>query len=131
MKKLTLFLFMLIVAIAFGQQAIAQQKRYAFGERTAVTLTSATAIAINPAHTQTIYTLAADTNVTFTIGSGAKSIIGDMVILRLKANTRNRTFTFSGSIVGTADTLSTGKSKLYLFLFTGSKYEQLSEVQID
>lgn len=129
MKKAIFIL--LIGFLALALQANAQQKRYAFGERTAITLSSSTAIALAPVHTQTIYTLAADTNVTFTIGTGAKSIIGDMVILRLKANTRNRTFTFSGSIVGTADTLSTGKSKLFLFLFTGSKYEQLSEVQID
>lgn len=130
MRKFIVSLILVLVAtIAFTPRAEAQ--KYSFGDRTSVSLTSATAIALAPASTMTVYTLEADTNVAFTISTSAKSIIGDMVVLKLKALTLNRTFTFSGNIVVTSDTLTASKTKLFLFIYTGSKYEQLSEVQID
>ena len=130
MIKFVKFLIIALLVTVCIQESQAQ-KNYSFGSRTAVTLTSTTAIALTPVTTLTVYQLEADTNITFTISSSAKSIIGDMLILRIKALTSNRVMTFSGSIVGTADTITSAKTKTFIFMYTGSKYEQLSEVQID
>jgi len=122
MKKFTTILLSLVVLLAVSITANAQSQ-YKFNYRVGTALTSATAIALTPVNTMTVYTLAADTNVTFTaVVTGA--VIGDQVIIKVLGNTRTRTLTWSTGLNAMAtDTVHHGNATIYSFIYTGTKYD--------
>ena len=109
---------------------IAPVKTYVFGGRTSVALTSALTISLSPPATMTIYTLTADTNVTFTAAT-THSEIGDMIVLKVKGNTRNRTMVFSTNLKSVTDIITATKTMMYEFIYTGAAYCLVAKAATD
>lgn len=101
---------------------VSAQKQYGFGAKVApVTVASALTVSVTPAASFSQFEIAADTNITVNVVS-TKSLPGDLVSFKIKANTRNRTITWGTGIESTAPTISTGKTVTYLFLWNGTNY---------
>lgn len=106
-------------------------EKYAYGFRKAVTLTSSTAITVSPGnYTLTFANLAIDTaaaiNATVT-----NSIVGDRIILKATADASNRTIDFTGNMVAVDDSVVANKTKVFEFIYDGTRFIQLSEMQTD
>lgn len=126
MKK---FIFILAILAIVAQVSVAQ-KKYATGYRTTIALSSATTISLTPQVTQTTYTLAADTNVTFS-ATTTKSVPGDILYFKVKANTRARVMVWGSNIDSPNDTVASGKTVTFGFLYVGSSYLKLSRGSTD
>jgi hypothetical protein len=125
-KLIVLLTICLLVAIATGSAEA--QKQYAFGSRTSSTLSSATTLSITPANTLTLYTLAADTSITFNAIT-SKALPGDKLVFKITANRVNRIFVFGNYLNAKNDTIVATKIKLYEFIFTGQDYDLLTKQQ--
>jgi len=121
MKKYIVFL--LCMAIGFAVQTIGQ-KAYKFGDKTQSALTSALTISITPASSLTLYTLTADTNVTFNAVT-TYAVPADLLIFRIKGNTRQRVLTWGTALDGLNDTIATNKTWTYSFIWDGTAYKKL------
>lgn len=107
------------------------QRLYAFENRTAIALTSGVAITLIPQHTLTVYTLVADTNVTFSADT-SHAIPGDMFVLKVKGNTRTRTMTFSTNLYSPTDSITAGKTVMYEFIWIpGYGYRLIAKAATD
>jgi len=126
MKKI----FLIIMLVGLMSLASVAQKQYTFGYRVGSTLTSATAIAVTPVNTLNIYKLDADTGVTFT-AVVTKAVVGDRIVLQVKANTSNRPMAFSTGLVGAVDTIPATKTVMYEFIYTGTYYYNTGKRQVD
>lgn len=126
MKKI-LLIVMLIGLFAAQSEA---QKQYKFGTRTSVELSSAVAVTITPVNTLTVYTIEADTNVTFN-AVVTKSVIGDRIIISATADASARTMSFGTSMNGANDTITATKTMTYEFIYTGSTFDIVSKLQSD
>lgn len=121
MKKIFVFALSLLLFAAIGNQLQAQ-KQYAFGHKTApVTVASALTVSVTPYASLSQYEIAADTNVTINVVT-TKSLPGDMITFKIKANTRNRTIVFGTAIESTSPTITATKTITYLFLWNGTNY---------
>lgn len=128
MRKLFAAL-MLVVLLAFADTAIAQ-KQYAYVGRQTATLTSATTIAITPKATLMVYTLAAAHAPTIN-ATTTYAVPGDVVALKITASAANRIVTFGTNLNAVTDTIASGKTKMYQFMYTGSAYDLISSAATD
>jgi hypothetical protein len=124
MKPIKLFFSILVLLIFIVTPQVKAQKRYPFGERVTSALTSATTISVTPNATLELYTLAADTNVTFNALT-TYSVMADQVVFRIKGNTRQRIIIWGTNIDGLNDTIATGKTWTYSFMWDGTAYKKL------
>lgn len=125
MKKLFSILLIATFLVATAVKADAQSA-YKYNYRVAVPLTSAIAIALTPVTTEVVYTLVADTNVTFT-ATTTGAVIGDELVLKIQGHTRTRTITWSTNLNAMAsDTIHHGNATIYNFIYTGTKYDLYS-----
>lgn len=95
-----------------------------------VSLTSAATIALAPCNTMTIYTLTAAHAATFNVTT-TTSKAGDRLILKATGDSSNRVFTFGTHLTAVTDSVLATKTKLWEFVFDGTDYLQVSEVQVD
>jgi hypothetical protein len=95
-----------------------------------VALTSGATIALAPANTLTLYTLSAAHTATFN-ATVTLCKTGDRVILKAIADGTNRVFTFNTNMTAVTDSVVATKTKLWEFIFDGTKLIQVGEVQID
>jgi hypothetical protein len=126
MKKI---LFLIAFTVLLSATSMAQ-KNYSFGYRQSSTINSDTTISLTPVVTQTIYLLVADTNVTF-VANPAKAVVGDELIIQAKANTRDRVLVFGTNLTSVNDTIPSGKTRMYRFVWTGSVYMITGLIQTD
>ncbi len=118
MKKLII----LCIIVMLTATVASAQKQYGFGYKVApVTKPSALAVSVTPYSSFTQYEIAADTNITITVVV-TKSLPGDLLSFKIKANTRNRTITFGNGIKSVAPTITGGKTVTYLFIYNGTNY---------
>ena len=105
--------------------------KYGYGFRKAVTLTSDTLITISPQNmTLTFATLAMDTSVVMN-AIITRSIIGDQIVLKATADGTNRMIDFTGNMIAVNDSVVANKTKVFQFIYDGSRFIQLSEIQTD
>jgi len=128
MKRIITF-FIVLTALLVSTQVEAQ-KKYAFGSRTGETLTSAVAVSVTPAATLTVYTVSADTNITWSVDN-SYAVIGDRLVLAISADASNRVMTFGTNITATTDSVLANKTKLFEYIYTGSTYHCLGKLQAD
>jgi len=121
-------ILMCVVSGAF-QQAQAQ-KRYAFGDRTKIALTSALTVSVSPAATLSLYTLTADTNVTFNAVT-TYAVTADQIVFRIKGNTRQRIIAWGTNLDSPNDTIATNKTWTYSFIWDGAAYKKLCKAATD
>lgn len=120
-----------VLSLPLSSSPLPAADKYAYGFRKAVTLTSSTAITVSPGnYTLTFAALAIDTaaaiNATVT-----NSIVGDRIILKATADASNRTIDFTGNMVAVDDSVLATKTKVFEFIYDGTRFIQLSEIQID
>jgi len=72
----------------------------------------------------TLYTLTADTNVTFNAVT-TYAVPADLLIFRIKGNTRQRVLTWGTALDGLNDTIATNKTWTYSFIWDGTAYKKL------
>lgn len=129
LKVLFLTLFVGLLAMA----ATAPRDKFAYGKRQAVTLSieSDSLVVVSPNNlTLTYATLAADTS--FTVDVNVKnSIVGDRLILHVTADATNRAITWGENITAVNDSVLAGKTKLFEFIYNGSGFFQIAEMQVD
>lgn len=124
MKK---FVFLLAVLLLTSVSLTATaQKQYQMGFKTQTALTSATAISVTPENTVTLFTLAADTNITFSAVT-SYAVPADFILFRIKGNTRQRILTWGTNLDGLNDTIATGKTWMYMFIWDGTAYKKVSK----
>jgi len=126
MKKGLLLIAILLITLA----NIADAQQYQYGYRTSQTLTSAVAIEVSPAATLTVYTVAADTNITYS-ADVSQAVIGDKIVLQVTADASNRIQAFGDNLVAVNDTITANKTVLYEFIYTGTAYYMLGKLQAD
>ena len=117
-------MLLLVLAVFVTAPQAQAQRRYPFGERAATALTSATTISVTPDATLSLYTLAADTNVTFNALT-TQSVMADQVIFRIKGNTRQRIMVWGTNIDGLNDTIAINKTWTFSFIWDGTAYKKL------
>ena len=121
MKKIIL-LSVTFLLVAFMCTTAEAQKKYSYGGKTApVTIASALAVSVTPYASLSLFEISADTNVTVNVVT-TRSLPGDLVTFKIKANTRNRTITWGTAIESTSPTINTGKTATYLFVWNGTNY---------
>lgn len=132
LKILGALLFLVFTALLFQSADTASGDKYRYGFRESVTLTCADTVEIEPNNlTLTYATMAADTNVVFNANAD-NSIVGDRVVLQITADTvSTRQFTFNSNITALADSVESGKTKLFEFIYNGTAFYQVSELQVD
>lgn len=119
-KFIAIAITMLLVTCTVTQ--VEAQKQYKFGSKVApVTVASALAVSVTPYASFSQYELSADTNITVNVVT-TKSLPGDLLTFKVKANTANRTITWGTAIQSTASTVNTGKTATYLFIWNGTNY---------
>ncbi len=105
--------------------------KYKFGNRSSVMLNCDPVVAVNPGNlTLTYAVMAMDTNAVINV-STSKSILGDRITFECTALTRNRRITFNDNITAITDSVLTGKTKVFEFVFNGTDFVQASEIQIN
>jgi hypothetical protein len=102
------------------------QRLYAFGNRTAVTLTSSDTIILTPKNTLTVYSLMANSGVVFN-AQAAYAIIGDRILLKVMDTTSTRQLKFGTNFEAANDSVTDGYTKIFEFLWTGDKYFLISK----
>jgi len=130
MKKIILFSFIFAFMASIATEKAQCQYKYPFGSRVSSALTSATTISVTPAATLTLYTLAADTNVTFN-AVVSSAVVTDMVVFRVKGNTRTRHLTWGLNMDALSDSIATGKTWTYTFIWDGTAYKMLGKIITD
>lgn len=121
MKKFIL-LSVTLMLLAFMATNAEAQKKYPYGGKTApVTIASAAAVSVTPYASLSQYEIAADHNITIDVVT-SKSLPGDIMSFKIKANTSNRTITWGANIESAAVTITATKTVTYLFLWNGTNY---------
>jgi hypothetical protein len=131
MKAFFVFMILAFMAMSFAPPLPAPADKYPYGLRKAVTLTSATAITIpteNLTLTLAALPIAHNATVTATV---TKSVVGDRIILKVTADGTNRHLDFTGNLTAPDDSVVANKTKLFEFIYDGSKFVQLGELQIN
>jgi len=125
MKKFLILAVGLILVAAIGTTN-AQTKAYKMGYKAKTALTSSTTISVTPeaGMSLTLYTLAADTNVTFSAVT-TYAVPADMLVFEIKGNTRSRIITWGTNLDSTNDTIATGKTWTYSFIWNGTAFKKL------
>ncbi|MDP2723198.1 MAG: hypothetical protein Q8O72_10600 [Bacteroidales bacterium] len=126
MKKI-LFIGMLLMMFVNLAEA---QKQYGFDYRTSSTLTSAVAVSVTPVAALTVYTITADTNITYS-AVVTDAVIGDKFVLQITADASARIMAFGTNITAVNDTITATKTRLYEFIYTGTGYYMLGKLQAD
>jgi len=131
MKKFLILAVGLILFAAIGT-ANAQTKAYKLGFKATTALTSSTTISVTPeaGMSFTLYTLAADTNVTFNVVT-TYAVPADQLIFQIKGNTRERIIAWGTNLDGLSDTIATGKTWTYSFIWNGTAYKKLGKSVTD
>jgi hypothetical protein len=122
MKKFIVIIVGLLF-ISLGNPATAQ-KQYKMGYKVQTALTSATTISVTPLNSLTLFTLGADTNVTFNAVT-TYAVPSDLVIFRVKGNTRQRILAWGTNMDGNNDTIATNKTWTFSFVWDGTAYKKM------
>jgi hypothetical protein len=77
-----------------------------------------------------LYTLSATHAITLDAVT-TYAVPGDMLIYKIKATSANRAIAFRTNINAVNDTITSGKTKMYLFFYTGSAYELAGSSGVD
>ena len=129
-----LLAFVMLMAIGLGQSTTVQaQDKYDYGFRTAVDvpITDTVMVEIAPLNiSQMLASVALDTSVTVNVNV-ANSIPNDWLILKLTADETNRHVTFGDNITAIADSVIATKTKTFAFVFDGTAFIQVGEIQIE
>jgi hypothetical protein len=128
MKK---FIFLLaVISLSVICITATAQKQYSMGYKTQTALTSALAISVTPENSLTLYTLAADTNVTFTAVT-TYAVPADQLVFRIKGNTRQRVILWGTAIDSPNDTIASNKTWTFSFIWDGTAYKKLGKALTD
>lgn len=129
MKKLiSFFLLLTLCTVTLESQA---QKEYKFANRKAIaTLTSDTLISVTPKATMSLYYLSATHAIKFNAVT-TYAVPGDLVIFKVKATSANRAVVWNTNLTAVTDTVASGKTKTYFFVYTGSSYDIISSAATD
>ncbi|PTN08046.1 hypothetical protein C8N47_11186 [Mangrovibacterium marinum] len=130
-SKLAFFGIALMVSMVVLQSFTAPPDKYKYGNRSAVTLTSADTVAVSPNNlTLTYATVAMDADIVFNVDV-SNSPPGDRIILDLTADGTDRTATFGTNITGLAETISANKNELLEFIYNGTVFKEVAEMAVD
>lgn len=103
--------------------------KYPYLYRRTVTLTSGVAVVVSPEnYTLTYATLPLDTSATIT-ATTTKSVVGDRIILQITADATTRHVDFSTGFTAVDDSILANKIKVFEFVYSGSRFVQVSEIQ--
>ncbi len=133
MKNFFKILMVLIVAsvalMSFTPSAPAD--KYPYGKRGTATITYASTINVAPNNlTQLLATCTLTGNVIATVNKD-NSIAGDILILKLSASSANRQVDFSTNFTAVDDSVVSGKTKVFEFIFDGTNFVQTGEIQVN
>lgn len=129
MKKIIGICLILLTFCVTAHDASAQ-KEYKFIGRQSATLTSDTLISVTPKATLTVYYLSATHAVKFNAVT-TYAVPGDMQVFKIKATSANRAIAWVTNMNAVNDTITSGKTKTYLFMYTGSAYDLISSSGVD
>ena len=130
-NKLALVAIVAFVSLIAMQSFTSPPDKYQYGNRSAVTLTSADTVAVSPNNlTLTYATVAMDTNIVFNVDV-TNSIVGDRIVFDLTADGTDRTATFGTNITGLAETISANKNELLEFIYNGTVFKEVAEMAVD
>ena len=133
MKNLKLFFAVSLVLFLSALVAFTPPAgdKYPYGKRKAVTLTCADTVDVAPGNlTLTWATIALDTSAVFNVDVG-NSIIGDMLVIEARADSTTRAVTFGTNITAPADSVVATKTKVFQFLYNGTAFVGVAEMQIN
>lgn len=141
MKKLKRngLLLILMVAVMFVAMAVnasqpdtpADKYKYGFKKAETVVITDTVKLELEPNNlSQLLASATIDTSVVVTVDV-SNSIPNDLLILKLKADSTTRQVDFSTGFTAIDDSIVATKTKLFVFIYDGSKFLQIAESGID
>lgn len=128
-----IFAVLLIAMAVNASQPDTPADKYKYGYKKAetVVITDTVKLELAPNNlSQLLASATIDTSVVVTVDV-SNSVPADLLILKLKADSTNRQVDFSTGFTAIDDSIVANKTKMFVFIYDGSKFLQIAESGVD
>ena len=126
-----MFSFAFIGLLDATADSPADKYKYGFKKAETVVITDTVKLELAPNNlSQLLASATIDTSVVVTVDV-SNSIPNDLLILKLKADSTTRQVDFSTGFTAIDDSIVANKTKLFVFIYDGSKFLQIAESGVD